>query len=109
MAGIAHPYEETATAVDAAPAPVMPRERVSFSDLVDTWKVRESSPDAEQRYYDRRADFESARGEITDGYICEDVPMAIVLTAQPPTRWEKLFLFRKERVQLYTETERLVR
>ena len=110
MAGIAHPYEESAAAVDAtAPAPVKPRERVSFSDLVDTWKVRESSTEAEQRYYERRADFESARGEITDGYISEDGPMAIVLTAQPPSRFEKLFLFRKERIQLFTETERLVR
>ena len=35
--------------------------------------------------------------------------MAIVLTAQPPSRLEKLLLFRKERIQLYTETERLVR
>jgi hypothetical protein len=110
MAGIAHPYEETAAAVDAAPpAPVKPRERVSFSDLVETWKVRESGTEAERRFSERRADFESARGEITDGYICEDVPMAIVLTAQPPTRWEKLLLFRKERIQLFTETERLVR
>ncbi len=110
MAGIAHPYDKTAAAVDTAPpAPVKTRERVSFSDLVDTWKVRESGAEAERRYYERRSDFESARGEITDGYICEDVPMAIALTAQPPTRWEKLFLFRKERIQLYTETERLVR
>jgi hypothetical protein len=110
MAGIAHPYEKTAAAVDTAPpAPVKTRERVSFSDLVDTWKVRESGAEAERRYYERRADFESARGEITDGYICEDVPMAIALTALPPTRWEKLLLFRKERIQLYTETERLVR
>ena len=110
MAGIAHPYEETYDeAAVTAPAPVKPRQRVSFSDLVDTWKVREASPEAEQRYYDRRAAFESARGEITDGYICEDGPMATVLTAQPPTRFEKLFLFRKERIQLYTETERLVR
>ena len=85
------------------------RERVSFSDLVDTWKVRESSVEAEQRYFDRRGAFESARGEITDGYICEDGPMAIVLTALPPTRLERLLLFRKERIQLYTETERLVR
>ncbi|HUQ23888.1 MAG TPA: hypothetical protein VM049_12870 [Gaiellaceae bacterium] len=110
MAGIAHTYEETAAPVDVAPpAPVKPRERVSFSDLVDTWKIRESSAEAECRYYSRRADFESERGEITDGYICEDVPMAIVLTALPPTRWEKLLLLRKERIQLFTETERLVR
>jgi hypothetical protein len=110
MAGIAHPYEETAAAVDAAPpAPVKTRKRVSFSDLVDTWKVREAGDEAERRYYERRADFEAANGEITDGYICEDGPMAIVLTAQPPSRFEKLFLFRKERIQLYTETERLVR
>ena len=83
MAGIAHPYEETAAAVDAAvPASVKPRERVSFSDLVDTWKLRETGPEAERRYYERRGAFESTHGEITDGYICEDGPMAIVLTAQ---------------------------
>ena len=35
--------------------------------------------------------------------------MAIVLTSQPPSRLEKHFLFRRERIQLYTETERLVR
>ena len=110
MAGIAHPYEETAAAVDAAsPALLKRRPKVSFSDLVDTWKVRDASPEAEQRYHDRRAAFESARGEITDGYICEDGPMAVVLTAQPPSRLEKLLLFRKERIQLFTETERLVR
>ena len=109
MAGIAHPYEETAVVDAAPPAPVKPRERVSFSDLVDTWKVREAGSEAERRYYERRADFEAARGEITDGYICEDGPMAIVLTARPPTRFEKLFLFRKERIELFTETERLVR
>ena len=35
--------------------------------------------------------------------------MAIVLTAQPPSRLEKLFLFRRERIQIYTDTEQLVR
>lgn len=108
MAGIAHPYEETTTAA-AAPVLAKPRQRVSFSDLVDAWVLREAGPDAEQRYYERRGAFESARGEITDGYICEAGPMAIVLIAQPPRRFEKLFLFRKERIQIYTETERLVR
>ena len=111
MAGIAHPYESTAepdTATAFVAAPVKPRQRVSFSDLVDVWKDRDSGNEAEQLYFERRAAFESARGEITDGYICEDGPMAIVLTAKPPSRLEKLF-FRRERTQLYTETERLVR
>ena len=111
MAGIAHPYESTAepdTAAAFVAAPVKPRQRVSFSDLVDVWKDRDSGNEAEQLYFERRAAFESARGEITDGYICEDGPMAIVLTAKPPSRLEKLF-FRRERTQLYTETERLVR
>ena len=111
MAGIAHPYEKTAateTARDFAAAPVKPRQRVSFSDLVDVWKDRDSGTEAEQRYFERRAAFESSRGEITDGYICEDGPMAIVLTAKQPSRLGKLF-FRRERTQLYTETERLVR
>jgi len=108
MAGIAHPFGET-VADDAARATAKPRERVSFSDLVDVWALRDQGPEAERRYYERRGAFESARGEITDGYICEASPMAIVLTAQPPSRLERLLLFRKERIQLYTETERLVR
>jgi hypothetical protein len=111
MAGIAHPYEETyeETAAATAPAPAKRRERVSFTDLVDTWARRETEPEVEALYQERRGAFESARGEITDAYLCETGPMAIVLTAHPPTRFEKLFLFRKERIQIYTETERLVR
>ncbi len=35
--------------------------------------------------------------------------MAIVLTAQPPSRLERLLLFRRERIQIYTDTEKLVR
>ena len=108
MAGIAHPYEETTTAA-AAQAPAKPPQRVSFSDLVEAWASQEKGPEAERRYQDRREAFEAARGEITDGYICEDGPMAIVLTAQPPSRLERLLLFRKERIQIYTDTERLVR
>jgi hypothetical protein len=111
MAGIAHPYEET-TAGDSAAgavAPLRPKARVSFSDLVDAWALRDRGPEAEQRYYDRRGSFESARGEITDAYICEHGPMAIALTSQPPSRFERSFLFRRERIQLYTETEWLVR
>ena len=77
MAGIAHPYEETVgTAAEATEAvvamPAKPREKVSFSDLVDAWTVRESSTEAERRYLERRAAFEATHGEITDGYICED-------------------------------------
>jgi hypothetical protein len=113
MAGIAHPYEETAgTAAETADAvvamPAKPRERVTFSDLVDAWSIRESSPEAEVRYLERRGAFESTHGEITDGYIYEAGQTALVLTSLPPNRFEKLVLFRRERVQLYTETERLV-
>ena len=113
MAGIAHPYEETAgTAAEAAEAvlamPAKPREKVSFSDFVDAWTVRESSTEAERRYLERRTAFEATHGQITDAYIYEDGPMAIVLTSQPPSRLEKHLLFRRERVELYSETERLV-
>ena len=108
MAGIAHPYEETST-VAAGQEPAKPPQRVSFTDLVEAWASHEKGPEAERRYQERREAFEVARGEITDGYICEDGPMAIVLTAQPPSRLERLLLFRKERIHLYTETERLVR
>ncbi|HEX4931323.1 MAG TPA: hypothetical protein VFV62_11490 [Gaiellaceae bacterium] len=111
MAGIAHPYEDTTTAADAEVAPVLtkPRSTVSFSDLVEAWALRDTSADAERRYNEQRSGFESTHGEITDGYLCETGPMAIVLTAKPPTRLEKLLLFRKERFQIYTDTERLVR
>jgi len=112
MAGIAHPYEDTTTVdgVEAAqPTPAKPQTRASFSDLVEAWTLRDTSEDAERRYNDRRGSFESTHGEITDGYLCEAGPMAIVLTTQPPTRLEKLLPFRKERIQMYTDTERLVR
>ena len=111
MAGIAHPYEETyeEAAADATAPHAKRRERVSFTDLVDTWARRETEPEVEALYQERRGAFEAARGEITDAYLCETGPMAIVLTAHPPSRFEKLFLFRKERIQIYTETERLVR
>ncbi len=111
MAGIAHPYEDTTTVADAEVAPVLtkPRSTVSFSDLVEAWALRDTNTDAERRYNEQRGGFESTHGEITDGYLCETGPMAIVLTSRPPTRLEKLLLFRKERIQIYTDTERLVR
>lgn len=111
MAGIAHPYEETAAtaAGGVAPAPARAGQRVSFSDLVDAWARREEGREAELRYQERRGAFEAARGDITDAYICETGPMAIVLTAQRPSRLERLLLFRKERIQIYTDTEKLVR
>lgn len=111
MAGIAHPYEDSTTVADVEVAHVLtkPRSTVSFSDLVEAWALRDTSTDAERRYNEQRGGFESTHGEITDGYLCESGPMAIVLTAQPPTRLEKLLLFRKERIQIYTDTERLVR
>ena len=91
------------------PALATPKQRVSFSDLVEAWARREESPDAEARYQECRGAFESTHGEITDGYLCEAGPMAIVLTAQPPGRLERLLLFRRERIQIYTDTEKLVR
>ena len=113
MAGIAHPYEETAgAAAEAAEAvaamPLKPRERVTFSDLVDAWAIRESSAEAERRYLERRGAFESTHGEITDGYIYEDGKTATVLTELRPNRFEKLVLRRREVIYVYTETERLV-
>ena len=112
MAGIAHPYEDTTNVAHGAadaPAIVKPRARASFSDLVEAWARRDESTEAERHYSEQRGAFESVRGEIVDGYLCESGPMAIVLTAQPPSRLEKLLLFRKERIQISTDTERLVR
>src|SRR5687768_10331388 len=100
MAGIAHPYVETVAAADEARARVKPKQRVSFSDLVEAWALRDEGADAERRYSEQRGAFEATHGEITDGYICEDPVMAIALTTQPPSRLERLLLFRKERVQL---------
>jgi hypothetical protein len=108
MAGIAHPYEDT-YAETAATTPAKSRQRVSFSDLIEAWALRADGPEAERRYSEQRGGFEATHGEVTDGYICETGPMAIVMTAQPPSRLERLLLFRKERIQLYTDTENLVR
>jgi hypothetical protein len=47
MAEIAHPYENTAEDV-AAPA-AAPRRRVSFSELVEAWALREESTSREER------------------------------------------------------------
>jgi hypothetical protein len=103
MAEVAHPYEEIR--VSAA----QPRLRVSFSELVDAWAVREDGPAREQRYQELRADFVHAHGEITDAYICESGPMAVVLTAVQPRPLERKLLRRKERTEMYTEIERLIR
>ncbi|HUP32772.1 MAG TPA: hypothetical protein VM184_07030 [Gaiellaceae bacterium] len=108
MAGIAHPYEETVAAGET-PALAKPKQRVSFADLVEAWTHRDEGVEAERRYAEKRGGFEATHGEITDGYLSENPPMAIVLTAQPPSRVERLLLFRKERIQLYTDTEHLVR
>lgn len=106
MAEIAHPYEETAAAAPAA-APV--RRRVSFSELVDAWALRESGAQAEERYQELRAAFVSDHGEITDSYICESGPMAVALATVRPTPLERKLLRTKDRIDMYTETERLVR
>jgi hypothetical protein len=105
MAEIAHPYEQ-ATA-EAAPR-ARPR-RVSFSELVDAWAARESATAAEERYQELRAHFVHDHGEITDSYICESGPMAVAVTTVQPKRLG-LTLFRaRDRIEMYTETERLVR
>src|SRR5829696_5667683 len=105
MAEIAHPYEQ-ATAETAPPA--RPR-RVSFSELVDAWAARESGTAAEERYQELRAVFVHDHGEITDSYICESGPMAVAVTTVQPKRLG-LRLFRaRDRIEMFTETERLVR
>lgn len=106
MADIAHPYEEVA----AAPAVMgSKRRRVSFSELVDAWALRETGPTAEERYQELRSIFVHDHGEITDAYICESGPMAVALTAVQPSELERRLLRSKPRVDMYTETERLVR
>jgi hypothetical protein len=108
MAEIAHhPYENTAEDV-AAPA-AAPRRRVSFSELVEAWALREESTSREERYQELRAAFVSDHGEITDAYICESGPMAVALTAVRPKELERKLLRYRDRIEMYSETERLVR
>lgn len=104
MAEVAHPYEEAA---QEAAAP--PRRRVSFSDLVDAWALREDGSGSEDRYQELRAAFVQDHGEITDAYICESGPMAVALTSVQPKSLERRLLRYKDRIEMYTETERLVR
>jgi hypothetical protein len=107
MAEIAHPYEQTVEEAAAVAAP--PRRRVSFSELVDAWALRENGTGDEDRYQELRAAFVSDHGEITDAYICESGPMAVAVTAIKPTPLERKLLRYKDRIEMYTETERLVR
>ena len=107
MAEIAHPYQDTA--VDAAKAAAPARKRVSFSELVEAWAVRESGDGAEERYQQLRSAFVHDHGEITDSYICESGPMAVAVTAIPPKPLERKLLRLKDRIEMHSETERLVR
>ena len=83
--------------------------RVSFSELVDAWALRESGPAQEERYQELRAAFVRDHGEITDGYICESGPMAVALTAVRPRPLERKLLRYQDKIEMYSETERLVR
>jgi hypothetical protein len=107
MAEIAHPYQDTA--VDAAKTAAPARKRVSFSELVEAWAVRESGDGAEERYQQLRSGFVHDHGEITDSYICESGPMAVAVTAIPPKPLERKLLRLKDRIEMHSETERLVR
>jgi hypothetical protein len=107
MAEIAHPYEDATE--DASVHAVPTRRRVSFSELVDAWALREESPSREERYQELRAAFVSHHGEITDSYICESGPMAVALTTVRPRKLERKLFRSKDRIEMYTETERLVR
>ena len=107
MAEIAHPYEDSAA--DAAVASAPARRRVSFSELVDAWALREETPAREERYQELRAAFVHDHGEITDAYICESGPMAVALTAVRAGKLEQRILRSKDRIEMYSETERLVR
>ena len=106
MAEIAHPYDEAATTVAAAQGR---RRRVTFSELVEAWAFRESGTASEDRYQELRDAFVHDHGEITDAYICESGPMAVVVTALPPKPLARNLLRSKDKIEMFTETERLVR
>ena len=109
MAEIAHPYQATAEEAVAGAAGMPVRRRVSFSELVDAWAQREHDHECEERYQALRGAFVADHGEITDSYICESGPMAVALTAVRPKPFERRYLRAKDRIDMYTETERLVR
>ena len=105
MAEIAHPYESPAE--DAATR--RHAHRVSFSELVEAWAFREYGTVSEDRFQELRAAFVRDHGEITDAYICESGPMAVAVTAMRPKAFERKLLRSKDRIEMFTETERLVR
>jgi uncharacterized membrane protein len=104
MAEIAHSYEGT-----EVPSAAPPPERVSFSELVDAWAFREENEAREARYQELRSAFVANHGEITDAYICESGPMAVAVTTVQPKRLGLRLLRARDRIEMYTETERLVR
>jgi hypothetical protein len=108
MAEIAHPYQETAVPDERAATQRRSR-RVSFSELVEAWAFRESGTASEDRFQELRDSFVRDHGEITDSYICESGPMAVAVTAIPPKPLERKLLRLKDRIEMHSETERLVR
>ena len=108
MAEIAHPYEQTAQATAASRQRRPPAGSRSPSSSTPGRFARRA-PAREERYQDLRAAFVRDHGEITDGYICESGPMAVALTAVRPRPLERKLLRYHDRIELYTETERLVR
>jgi len=108
MAEIAHPYEEQATA-EAGTKTRLRSRRVSFSELVEAWAFRETGTASEDRFQELLEAFVQERGEITDAYICESGPMAVAVTALRPKPLERKLLRSKDKIEMFTETERLVR
>jgi hypothetical protein len=108
MAEIAHPYEDQAKAERGAATRARSR-RVSFSELVEAWAFRESGTASEDRFQELLEAFVQERGEITDAYICESGPMAVAVTALRPKSLERKLLRSKDKIEMFTETERLVR
>jgi hypothetical protein len=108
MAEIAHSYEDQAKAEGGSTIHTRSR-RVSFSELVEAWAFRESGTASEDRFQELMEAFVQERGEITDAYICESGPMAVAVTALRPKPLERKLLRSKDKIEMFTETERLVR
>jgi hypothetical protein len=95
---------EIASAYDEVELPREKPSRVSFGELAYAWADR-GDPVARRHYEDLRAAFELTHGEMRDCWFCPSSGMAVAMTTVDP----RPAILRRQRLDLYTETEPLVR